>query len=322
MIKDYIVSRKGQFFLLLAVIVIFPLVFFLYGIDEGAAWYSILICTFIFACYSVADFLYFCSKVKKLREIANNLSEISHNLPAPSDVQAVEYERIINQLYEIIADTTNKLNSEHMDRIEYYTMWLHQIKTPISAIRLVLQSSGVQSAQCEQELFKIERYVEMALQYVKMSDIASDLVIEEYKLGQIVGQSLKKYATLFIYSKLSVEIEGTDQVVTTDSKWCSFILEQLLSNAAKYTPSGGTIKIILSPNRLDVQDSGIGILEQDIERVFEKGYTGYNGRLDKRASGIGLYMVRKIADVLSIGLDLHSAKGCGTTVSLLFPHNG
>jgi signal transduction histidine kinase len=210
------------------------------------------------------------------------------------------------------------MDKSHTEQVEYYTMWVHQIKTPISAMRLALQSSGqVSLSLLEQELFKIEQYVELALSYTRMKDLSNDLVIREYDLEDIVNQSIKKYAPLFIYKKLSVYVEEFHETVATDSKWLAFILEQLLSNAVKYTYQGG-VTITYRDKTLRIIDTGIGIRSEDIDRIFEKGYTGYNGRIDKKASGIGLYLTKKTADALSVKITVTSKVGEGTAVSVTF----
>lgn len=186
-------------------------------------------------------------------------------------------------------------------------------------MRLAIQSrEDADNLVIDQELFKIEQYVEMALQYIKIKQLSSDLVIREYSLKNIINTSVKKYAALFIYKKLSIDLEGLELMVLTDSKWLSFIIEQLLSNAIKYTNHGG-IRIYMENRSLVIEDSGIGIHSEDMERIFEKGYTGYNGRLDKKASGIGLYLVKKVADSLAIKVTISSIVGIGTKAVLTFP---
>jgi signal transduction histidine kinase len=214
-----------------------------------------------------------------------------------------------------------EMEKEHQEQMEYYTMWMHQIKTPISAMELSLKNIEAKERRgIEGELFKIEQYVEMALHYVKIKQIGTDLVIREYEVSDILKASVKKYASLFINKKLSVNIEPAVMLVRTDSKWLSFLIEQILSNAIKYTNEGG-IHISFGPNTLIIEDTGIGIKEEDMARIFEKGYTGYNGRIDKKASGIGLYLVKKVADSLAVKIHISSKVGQGTKVIFIFPDN-
>lgn len=321
MIKPYLRYRRAFFGFYLCIVFFFTLVGLVWGFEMGAVFYSLLLFTFCVVIWMGIDYLHFRRRLWALREINANLSAHAHLLPAPADAIEAVYHQMVAGLHAILDETSENLNTEKAEQLEYYTMWLHQIKTPIAAMRLALQAEGQNNPVYEQELFKIEQYVEMALQYVKLKDLSSDLVIREYSLRDIVSQSLKKYSTLFIYKKLSVELGGLDQMVLTDSKWLCFVIEQFLSNAIKYTPNG-RISIYLAGGGLIIEDTGIGIRAEDLERIFEKGYTGYNGRLDKKASGIGLYMAKKVADQLAIKIKLVSKIGQGTTVRLDFPFKG
>jgi signal transduction histidine kinase len=287
-----------------------------------SAGYSVMILTYLLLLYVIMDYMKFSAKMKRLKEIYVHLSTDKQLLPKPGDQLEWKYQEMISSLYEIIQCHVETIEKAHLEQVEYYTMWVHQIKTPISAMRLALHSGAPspKSELLEQELFKVEQYVELALQYTKMKDLSTDLVIRDYSLEEIVNQSVKKYAGLFIYKKLSVQIQEIHAIVTTDSKWLSFILEQLLSNAIKYT-NQGVIEIAYENNTLTIRDTGIGIRKEDMERIFEKGYTGYNGRVDKKASGIGLYLTKKAADSLAIKISITSEVGKGTTAAVTFPEN-
>ena len=204
--------------------------------------------------------------------------------------------------------------------IDYYTLWAHQIKTPIAAMRLLLQSENSCQSKDEltMELFKIEQYVEMVLQYLRLGSDSTDFVIRKQPLDDIVREAVKKYSTTFIKKKISLEYRQTDAVVISDEKWLSFVIEQILSNALKYTYSG-KISIYLDenlPNTLVIEDTGIGIQSEDLPRVFDKGYTGYNGRKDKKSTGIGLYLCRQVMNKLGHTMSIESEVGKGTKVKL------
>jgi signal transduction histidine kinase len=284
--------------------------------------YGILIITFLLILYLTIGYIRFAGKMKFLEDVKQNLTADKHSFLQPENALEQEYQVMISSLYDIIQNHVERLEKTHTEQVEYYTMWVHQIKTPISAMRLALQSSGAGEHRelMEQELFKIEQYVELALQYTKMKNLSSDLVIRDYPLEEVVNQSIRKYAQLFIYKKLSVHIEEFHATVTTDSKWLSFLLEQLISNAIKYTNQGG-VEITYHDKTLKITDSGIGIRGEDTQRIFEKGYTGYNGRVDKKASGIGLYLAKKVADTLAIKLSISSEVGKGTVVAVTFPED-
>lgn len=320
-IKAYLRYRKAVFAIYLAAVFFFGLIHFLSGLPMDSVCYGTVILTFLLLVWIVFDAARFHGNIRHLDRLSKNM----HNLtvlaslpPAENNLLEQKYREIIAALASLLAQTKAGMEEAHAEQIDYYTMWVHQIKTPITAMRLALQSSGNVNAILEQELFKIEQYAEMVLHYVKIGNLASNLVIKEYSLENIVRQCIKKYATLFIYKKIAVSVEPMEMTVLTDSKWLSFICEQILSNAIKYTP-GGQVTVSAEKNTLSIEDTGIGIRPEDIDRVFEKGYTGYNGRLEQRASGIGLYLAKKVANALGIKIQLASKVGAGTKVTLQFP---
>ena len=202
------------------------------------------------------------------------------------------------------------------DMRNYYTMWVHQIKTPISALRLLIQS-GARSAELQNEIFRIEQYVEMALNYQRLFCGSSDLVITRRSLDSAVRTSIRKYSKQFIMKRLKLEYEPGDITVLTDEKWLCFVIEQVLSNSLKYT-SAGEIKICTVGRTLMISDTGIGIAAEDLPRIFDCGYTGYNGREEKRSSGIGLYLCSEVCRRLGHGISITSEVGKGTCVSITF----
>lgn len=317
--KEYIKYRGFNFLFFVCIWILFPLIHYLYGYPMGSILYSGLILSFLFLLWMIGDMIHFKEKIAKMNTILEHLTWDIHDMPLSENILETRYQEIVDGLYKVVRYNVELLEKNHADQMEYYTMWVHQIKTPISAMGLSLQNQGeVDVPLIKQELFKVEQYVEMALQYVKINQLSSDLVIEKYSLSGIVTHSVKKYAPLFIYRKLSLELGAIDCKVQTDSKWLSFVLEQLLSNSIKYT-NQGSIKIFVKEGALIIEDSGIGIRTEDMERIFEKGYTGYNGRIDKKASGIGLYLVKKVCDTLAIGIEIRSKVGVGTEAILTFP---
>ena len=208
---------------------------------------------------------------------------------------------------------------ELQEKQDFFALWAHQIKTPIAALNLLLQEEEQDIAACRQELFKIESYVEMALNYLRFEEMSNDLVLERNSLEQLVRQVVRKYATIFIYNHISIQLEHLDYTVLTDEKWFCFMLEQILSNALKYTKQG-SVKIYAEETEnglhIFVKDTGIGIKREDLPRIFEKGFTGYNGRMDKKASGLGLYLCKGVCGKLGHEISVSSKEGEGTTVIL------
>lgn len=205
------------------------------------------------------------------------------------------------------------------DKQDFFALWAHQIKTPIAALNLLLQGEKQDSASCRQELFKIENYVEMALNYLRFEEMNNDLVLERQHLETLVRQAVKKYATIYIYNHISIQLENLDYMILTDEKWFCFVLEQILSNALKYTRQGSVTILAQESDkgiRVIVRDTGMGIRSEDLPRIFEKGFTGYNGRMDKKASGLGLYLCKGVCDKLGHQIDVVSKEGEGTQVIL------
>lgn len=226
------------------------------------------------------------------------------------------------------------------DQRDYFMMWAHQIKTPIAAMKLLLEESGDcrNNFRMREECFKIEQYAEMALTIQRLESMAADLVLQEYDLVPLLRQAVRKYSVLFINKGLQVDVPEEECLVLTDEKWFSFCLEQILSNAVKYTEKGritlGIIAWRAAPgepvkegeqeNRvvLYIEDTGMGIRPEDLPRIFDRGFTGYNGRMDKRATGIGLYLCKRICRQLGITIRVESRLGEGTRVELAIPTSG
>lgn len=205
------------------------------------------------------------------------------------------------------------------DLMDYYTLWAHQIKTPIAASSLLvgeIEDKKVKN-QLEQELFKIESYVNIVLQYLRLESFHEDLVLKKENVEDLVKEIVKKYAIFFIQKGLSLNLHDLDRTIITDRKWFVVILEQVLSNSLKYTSQGG-IEIYFQEDTLYIKDSGLGIQDADLLRVFERGFSGYNGRLTQQSSGLGLYLSKKIADELGHQISIASQVGQGTTVMINF----
>ena len=302
-----------------AAVLLIPFVAYLGGQSVALGWYTSLMLGFVLLLLLFFDGRRYIARLRLMRTIFTHPGALPEALPVPQDALEKEYQAVIRTLVQRQVETNRALETAQDENLSYYTLWVHQIKTPIAAMRLVLQGSDcAEAGVLRQELFKVERYAELALQYVKLREIANDLVIERCDLGRIVRESVKKYGLLFVYKGLSAEIAPLDLAVVSDAKWLGFILEQLISNAVKYTNAGG-VKIFAENGCLVIEDSGIGIRAEDLPRIFEKGYTGYNGRVDTRASGVGLYLTRQVADALAIRLDVRSVPGRGTRVALAFP---
>ena len=252
-----------------------------------------------------------------LYKLQNEIYISLNNLPTPKNLIEDDYTNLILNLNDEYKNFISKSDNAQKDMIDYYTMWVHQIKTPISAMKLLIQTSECEvSSDLSSELFKIEQYVEMVLSYIRLGSSENDFVIKEYNLDDIIKQAIRKYAPLFIRKKIALNFKNTNYTVLTDEKWLVFVIEQILSNAIKYTTKGTVSIYPLENKKLVIEDTGIGISEEDIPRIFDKGFTGYNGRTNKKASGLGLYLCKNILDKLSHKISIESEVGVKTKVIL------
>lgn len=200
----------------------------------------------------------------------------------------------------------------------YFSTWAHQIKVPIAAIRLILAEEKPDQRALQLELSRIEQYADMVMAYQRLRDHVSDYVFREYDLSILINSVIRKLAPWFIRKKLILQYDKTPCRVVTDEKWFSFIVEQLLSNAIKYTNSGGRITLSCTDTEFNVSDTGIGIAPEDLPRIFERGFTGTNGRIDEHATGIGLFLCRQICDRLGYTLHAVSVPRVGSTFTVSF----
>ena len=296
---------------------VFCIVFSLYNLETEAIYYSIILCAFIGLIYICINFINYYKKHIQLYKLQNEISISSENLPSPKTLMEEDYTNLILTLNKEYKTYISKSDIAKSDMIDYYTMWVHQIKTPISAMKLLIQTSESEiSSDLSSELFKIEQYVEMVLSYIRLGSNENDFVIKEYDLDNIVRQAIRKYAPLFIRKKINLDFQPTTYKVLTDEKWLVFVIEQLLSNAIKYTNKGKISIYPLENKKLVIEDTGIGISKEDIPRIFDKGFTGYNGRTDKKATGLGLYLCKNILDKLSHKISIESEVGVKTKVIL------
>lgn len=313
----------------------------------------------------LVGFFRYSSKVKALSNALKRPVEEQAQLPEATDDVEILYHRLLENQSIARSESESSAAIRQSQMRDYYSMWVHQIKTPISAMKLLLEAEREElgqlicddeQSQChigdmtggnigaaglnaalkqqavltelsdnmdsfEDELFRIEEYVSMALQYQRVSSTENDFVLEKVSVDGVIRDTIKKYAKIMIRRHIGINYSGTGQKVYTDGKWLAFMLEQILSNAIKYTPHGVvTIETAEEKDRffITIKDTGIGIKAEDLPRVFEKGYTGYNGHADKKATGIGLYLCRQMADKLGHTIHMGSEIGKGTKVWIGF----
>ena len=288
--------------------------------------YAICILVFTALVAYIYDFYLFYKRYKELKNISKNIEVAVDSFPVPYNCLEEEYQAMIKKLAYYFNGALNENINTFKEMEEYYTMWVHQIKTPIAAMRLLLQekSGGFDVSYEQAQLFRIEQYAEMALQYMRLGSQSTDFVIKKVSLHKVIKEAVHKYARMFIQKKIKLDFKEFDSLVTSDEKWLGFIIEQVLSNAIKYT-NKGSVSIYCKDNgsnlTLFIEDTGIGINSADLPRICEKGYTGYNGHEKyngKLSTGIGLYMCSKIIKKLSHKMEIESEEGKGTKVKLIF----
>lgn len=306
--KSYLKYRVKLIVTCAAVMGIFASSYLLFDMPPIAVLYPLILTLVIGIIALALDFVFFIKRHERI---------LSEELPAPKNQFEEDYQFIIEKLREESKVAEQKASSDYTGMVEYYTVWAHQIKTPIAAMRLNLQSEDTDSARrLMGDLNRIEAYVEMVLTFLRLDSDNTDYLIKEYDIDEIIKPAIRKFSREFILKKLKLEYEPVNYKAVTDSKWLSFIVEQIISNAVKYT-SEGSVRIYMNePGILCIEDSGIGIGAEDLPRIFENGYTGFNGREDKRASGIGLYLCKRICDNLGHKISAESKVGEGTKMIL------
>ena len=296
-------------------VAVFVLAFLLYDLPVGAAGYPALICLVFWSIFILIRVMRSAQKHRILSSMTESLTV--DMLPEAATADDEDYRRIIGLLQDARRMQEISSAKKYEDMVEYYTLWAHQIKTPIAAMRLTLQNEDTQlSRRLMSDLGRVERYVEMVLAYLRLDAESTDYMIREYDLDSMIRSSVRKFSGEFIDRKLSLDFQPTGVKVLTDEKWLSFVLEQLLSNALKYTPSGKVTIRLENPCSLCIEDTGIGIAPEDLPRIFEQGFTGHNGRSDKRASGLGLHLCRRVCANLGHSITVESEPGKGTVVKL------
>ena len=300
----YLRSRLGTIILCVCLFGVFAAADLLFEVETIVLWYPLILGAVLLLVVGAVDYVMFLKKHK----------ELSYGeLPTPKSLIEEDYQSIIAKLKEEAEMRASSASQDYNNIIEYYTVWAHQIKTPIAAMRLNLQSEDSESARkLMGDLNRIESYVEMVLTFLRLDSDSTDYVIKEHDLDEIIKSSVRKFSREFILKKLTLNYEPVKYKCITDEKWLEFIIEQVISNAVKYTSEGGVRIYMDEPGLLVIEDTGIGISAEDLPRIFENGYTGFNGREDKRASGIGLYLCKRIADNLGHKITAESTPGVGT----------
>ena len=253
---------------------------------------------------------------------------ITEIIKTPNFLEGQIFKNSLEQIDKSMLENVNKYKYMTEDYKEYIELWIHEIKIPIATSKMVIENNkNAITKSIDEELDKVENYIEQALFYARSNTVEKDYYIRKVVLKEIVNESIKKNKSSLIQEKISIDIHDLDIEVNTDNKWIVFILNQIIQNSIKYRKKeNSVIEIYANQGKenviLYIKDNGIGIKQGEITRVFEKGFTGTNGRLsNKKSTGIGLYLCKKLCNKLGIGIELNSVQNEGTEVKLVFPQN-
>lgn len=318
--KEYIYARRRVICGALLMAAVCAAVFLAGGVPTGAVGYAAALCGAISIAIFIVDLVKFRRRRSILARLREDITVSCENLPVPDNAAEQDYQELLEILFRSRAEQAQKYEQSFEQMTDYYTMWAHQIKTPIAAMRLTIaEQDSAESRELSVQLTRIEQYVDMVMCYIRLESSSTDYVIRECPLDGIIRAALRKFSSQFIRKKLTLEYTPAECTVLTDEKWLLFVVGQVLSNSLKYTKTGG-IRIDFRDGVLRISDTGIGIAPEDLPRVFDKGFTGCNGRSDMKASGLGLYLCRRICRELGHSISAESGES-GTTVSIDLSRN-
>ena len=304
--------------LIAALLLLFPLTHALGGGQMRELTYALTLCGAVCLLAAAVSLILLRRKLRMLEGGLRHLPEEASALP-PAGLPSESVWRDLTEAYQTQSrELAGRMRQESRETADYYTLWLHQIKTPLAALNLLAQSPGeIDRHLLEQETLKIEQYAAIALDYQRLQSIHSDLHLTHVPLYPLCCQAARRLLPLFQYGQIKLTLEPFEGDALTDSKWLLVVLTQVLTNALKYTPAGGRITIHEpKPGVLTIEDTGIGIRPEDQARVFDRGFTGQTGRGQEKSTGIGLYLCKRICNELGHEITLSSRIGEGTRVSL------
>lgn len=314
---SYIRAHIGVALFLAGSAAVFAVVLFLSGLPAEPVRYAALLCAVGGVVCALPGYLQYRRRYKAAELALQGLPEAVDRLCAPLGAVEEAYDAALRRLCAMLAKSETDRQRQRIENADYFTMWIHQIKTPIAAMQLILrEQDDARSRELLAELFRIDQYAEMALTYARLESPTTDLVLRRCAVEPIVRSVVRQYAGQFVRRHVALRCEIEPVCALTDEKWLAFILGQLLSNAVKYTENGTVTVRVTKELVLSVSDTGIGIAPEDLPRIFEKGFTGYNGRAGRKSTGLGMYLSRCAAEKLGHRISVQSAPGQGTTVSV------
>ena len=329
--KDYLKDKILYISLVAFAVITIEILLIPYNI---LVYIKIYIAIVIIAAFLIGFLVEYYSKKNYYDTVKSRIKELQEEylimevLPKANFTEASILEDVIRDIGKSMIENVNKYKYLQEDYKDFIELWIHEIKIPIATSKMIVENNKNEITESiNEEIDKIENYTEQALFYARSNTVEKDYIVRKIKLKEIVNASILKNKAQLIQNKISIDIKDLEEIVYTDSKWCIFIINQIIQNSIKYSKSENRQIEIFSEEKkeniiLHIKDNGIGIKENELTRVFEKGFTGENGRITgKKSTGIGLYLCKKLCDKLCIGLELNSKKDEGTEVKLIFPNN-
>lgn len=318
--SDFLHDYRNYFYLFFMMISVFGCLFLLADLPWVFFYYAIELCSFFFFIWLAFKAVRYHENSVKLRKLIDYPLDQLGSLYLAETAQEKHYEKEIHHLIRHIQHLKKEQREQQTDQLDYFTLWLHQIKTPISSLSLLMQQNREEfpvSREVEKELIRIENYTHMALGYMKLEQPGEELHLEKVSIDRIVKRVIKRYALVFVSKRITLDYVPIEEEIITDAQWLELLLEQLISNSLKYTPNNGKVSVTLNQNwELEIQDTGIGIRPEDIPKIFERGYSGWNARRTEKSTGLGLFLSKKICSRLGFKLSVQSDLSKGTKMML------
>lgn len=290
----------------------------------------IAISTIFFCAGFVISYIKSNKYLKDIDKMMDNLTEkylITEVMPKPRRAERLAYYRILKKANKSMLENISTIKQQQIDYKEYIESWVHEIKIPITSVKLLCENNKSDiTTKIDEEIEEINNFVEQALFYARMDQVSNDFMIKNINLNNVIRNVLARNKKIMIQNNMKVELNNVNTNCYTDEKWLEFILNQIIQNAIKYRKEkNANIVITISENKenviLNIKDNGIGIKTSEIDRIFDKGFTGTNGRNQKKSTGIGLYLCKRLCQEIGMEIEANSKENEFTEIKIIIPRN-
>lgn len=320
--KSIFLSVNLMFFIMISIVMYFSNISFVIIFLVFFIWF------FPLSTYILIEYMKYRKYFSNINNILESLDKkylLPEVLQEPNFMVGENINDILKELSRDMHEQVKHYRNIQEEYREYIEMWVHEIKTPIASSKLLIENNTNEvTRKIDTQMDRIENYVEQVLYYSRSDEVGKDYIIKKVGLSKLVKDVIKRNQRDFISKRISLQLGDLDEIIYSDTKWVEFILNQIIGNAIKYSKGKDDkieiyLKKISSAVILTIKDHGVGIIERDLNRVFEKGFTGENGRKFGKSTGIGLYLCKKLTDKLGLGLQVQSEENVGTEISIIFP---